>query len=181
MVAVERCHDPRVDLSSPEVVEAALPEFIIRVTCGTNIVRDLGGVLPQVLDDKGEVLPMLIAMLTNIGHQPGQATGLGGNIEVDRVVKSDSIDLEGVHPVEAHVADKLLCTSLVEIEILQPRKCAAKAAYIGARIGILIQPAVGEAVSAASGGRHIANMVKDPVHDDVDATVVELTDELFEP
>jgi hypothetical protein len=79
---------------------------------------------------------------------------------------------EGLDPVAAHVEDKLTGAGVIEVQVLQPGKVPSELAGVGAGAGRAVHRLIGEVP---------ADVVKDPVHDDVDVAVVALADESLEP
>ena len=138
-VIVQRLHQLCVDASSPQVIEAQLIQLVVPIAGGAGDVDDVRSRQIDVLQRQRKVLASLAAvMVLNIFQQLRQAARIVLDVEVDRIVEADAVDVEIVDPVEAHIADEFLRAAAVIIEIEQAGKTAAKSTDVRTILRILV-------------------------------------------
>ncbi len=120
-------------------------------------------------------------MFLNIFQQLRQAARVVLDVEVDRVVEADAVDVEVVDPVEADIANELLGAAVVIIEIEQAGETSAKGADVRTGLGILVQPAIRKALGFTADRILIADVIEHTVHDHMNAARVTFAHQPLEP
>ena len=130
-----------------------------------------------MLENHGEVLVAgLGQMPPQLGQQLRQPVrAIAGAVHPERVVESDAVDLEGVDPVDAGVADVLESAAIRVIEVLE-EGVLGKVTDVGTVRRFLVQPVVRESAVR----RRRIGVVEDAVHQHLDLALVALVDQALE-
>jgi len=109
-----------VELTASDIVEGVIHERIEPAAASISLVRIIDGVIPivgEVLDHECHI-PTAIgtSMRGQIAYHFDNTIGSVAMVEIaTSIVEADTIDLPEINPIQADIANKLFCATIVII------------------------------------------------------------------